>query len=69
MPSIGFWRNLGQVIDTQGNKREDVEFYTTGSIPQAYLRTRSRVSFALHKVDTMPGTVDTIISLGHATLG
>lgn len=63
MPSIGFWRNLGQVIDTQGNKREDVKFYTTGSIPQAYLRTRSRVSFALHKVDTMPGTVDTIYHL------
>lgn len=63
MPSIGFWENIGQVIDTQGNKREDVKYYTTGSIPQVYLRTDSRISFAIHKVDTNLATIDTIYHL------
>ncbi|MBL0128818.1 MAG: hypothetical protein IPP83_15485 [Flavobacteriales bacterium] len=63
MPSIGFWENRGQVIDTEGNKRDDVKYYTTGSIPQAYLRTKSKVSFALHKVDTLMTTTDTIYHL------
>lgn len=63
MPSIGFWANLGQVIDTQGNKREDVKFYTTGSIPQVYLRTNSRVSFVIHKVDSVFATTDTAYRL------
>ena len=63
LPSIGFWENNGQVIDTDGQKREDVKFYTTSSIPQAYQRTRSRVSFAMHVADTLLATTDTIYHL------
>ncbi len=63
MPSIGFWANNGQVIGTDGNKPADVRFYTTGSVPQVYLRTKSKVSFALHVADTIMSTVDTIYHL------
>lgn len=63
LPSIGFWENRGQVIGTDGSRVEDVEYYTTGSIPQAYLRDKSKISFALHVVDTIAATVDTVYHL------
>lgn len=60
MPSIGFWKDHGQVIGTDGSKREDVKYYTIGSVPLAYMRTKSRVSFTLPVVDTISTTVDTV---------
>lgn len=63
MPSIGFWENQGQVIGTDGTRRPDVKFYTTGSLPQAYMRGKSKVSFAIHAVDTIIATTDTTYHL------
>ncbi|MBL7940190.1 MAG: hypothetical protein JNL43_12580 [Flavobacteriales bacterium] len=60
MPSIGFWKNYGQVIGTDGSKETDVKFYTVGSVPLAYMRGKSRVSFTLPIVDTLISTVDTV---------
>jgi len=48
------------VIGTDGTNREDVKFYSMGSVPLAYIRTKSRVSFTLPVVDTMMTTVDTV---------
>lgn len=42
---------------------EEVRFYTTGAIPQGYLRTKSRISFVLHQADTLVATTDTIYHL------
>jgi hypothetical protein len=63
LPSIGFWKNYGQVIGTDGLPQSTVKFYTTGSIPQVYLRDKSRVSFAMHKADTLIATTDTVYHL------
>ncbi len=60
LPSIGFWKNYGQVIGTDGSKRDDVKFHTQGSVPLAYMRSRSRVSFTLPVIDTITTTLDTV---------
>lgn len=60
MPSIGFWKNHGQVIGTDGSLTPDVKYYTQGSVPLSYMRTKSRVSFTLPVVDTLISTVDTV---------
>ena len=69
MPSIGFWKNHGQVVGTDGSKRPDVKFYTLGSVPLAYMRTKSRVSFTLPIVDTISTTVDTVYHISMAPWG
>ena len=44
-PSFNYWRNKGQVVDTELNPRADVKFYTDGGLPQTYLRGGSLISF------------------------
>ena len=63
IPTVGFFENQGQVIDTQGDKRPDVVHYSQGTLPTVYTRTESRVSFAIHIADTIYATVDTIYHL------
>ncbi len=63
MRSIGFWENMGQVIDTDDQPREDIKFYSEGGFPKAYLRDKSRVSFTVAVVDSNVATVDTLYRL------
>lgn len=63
MKAVGLWENKGQIVDTQGNKRDDIKFYSQGGFPRAYLRDKSRVSFTIAKVDTNIATVDTLYRL------
>lgn len=60
--AIGFWENKGQITDTVGNPT-DVEFYSEGGFPRAYLRDKSLVSFTVARVDTNIATTDTIYRL------
>lgn len=61
--SIGFWENQGQIIDTEGDPRADIKFYSEGGFPRAYLRDKSKVSFTVAKVDSSLSTVDTLYRL------
>lgn len=60
--AIGFWENKGQIADPLGNPT-DVEFYSEGGFPRAYLRDKSLVSFTVARVDTNIATTDTIYRL------
>ncbi|MBP8824795.1 MAG: hypothetical protein KBH07_14220 [Flavobacteriales bacterium] len=61
--SIGFWKDKGQVVATDGHKTKDVLYYSEGGLPRAYLRDRSQVSFVLARVDTSIATLDTLYRL------
>ena len=61
--SIGFWENLGQIIDTDGDKRDDILFYSEGGFPRIYAQKKSKVSFVVARVDTSVSTVDTLYRL------
>ncbi len=61
--SIGFWENLGQIIDTDGNKRDDILYYSEGGFPRVYAQKKSKVSFVIARADTSVSTVDTLYRL------
>ncbi|HRO38910.1 MAG TPA: hypothetical protein PLY76_04505 [Flavobacteriales bacterium] len=67
--SIGFWRNMGQVMTTDGHKTKDVLYYSEGGLPRAYLRDRSQVSFVLAHIDTSIATMDTLWRLDMRPFG
>ncbi|MBX2979620.1 MAG: S-layer family protein [Flavobacteriales bacterium] len=58
-PSFNYWRNKGQVVDTEHNQRSDVKFYTDQGLPRTYLRSGSIISFTHTRVDTVFATPDT----------
>lgn len=60
--AIGFWENKGQITDPLNNLT-DVEYYSEGGFPRAYLRDKSLVSFTVAHVDTNIATTDTIYRL------
>ena len=60
--AIGFWEDKDQIVDANGNPT-DVEFYSEGGFPRAYLRDKSLVSFTVARVDTNIATTDTIYRL------
>lgn len=58
--SHGFVENLGQVIDTDGNLRDDVKFYSEGGYPELFMCADSWMTFAIPIIDTIPATPDTV---------
>jgi len=58
-PTYSYWRNKGQVTDTDRNPRPDVKFYTDGGLPRTYLRGASTITFTRSIVDTILATPDT----------
>lgn len=58
-PSFNYWRNKGQVADTELNPRPDVKFYTDRGLPRTYLHSGSLISFTHASVDTSLATPDT----------
>jgi hypothetical protein len=65
----GFVENKGQIIDTDGNLRPDVKFYSEGTYPEMFMCRDSWVSFSLPIVDTLPGTPDTLKCLRMRPVG
>ena len=68
-PAVGFWENLGQIVDTNGDPVPDVNFYSEGGFPRAYLREDSKVSFVVSKVDTNIATLDTMVRIDMQPIG
>ncbi|MBL7963695.1 MAG: hypothetical protein JNM31_07595 [Flavobacteriales bacterium] len=62
-PSIGWWENLGQVIDANGNPVDHVKYYSEGAQPSTFLSDSSRVTFALALRDGIPATLDTMLNI------
>lgn len=48
---ISFWKNAGQVVDTDGNKRIDVRFVSEGTQPKMYLLEKGRVALTYGERD------------------
>lgn len=47
------WRtNAGQVIDTEGDLRPDVEFYSEGGMVRRYVRDNGSTAFVINNADT-----------------
>ena len=58
--NIGFWQNLGQIIDSNGDPRPDVAFYSEGGFPRMYMRQESQMSFVVASTDVDTVTSDTL---------
>jgi hypothetical protein len=58
--NIGFWQNLGQIIDSNGDPRPDIAFYSEGGLPRMYMQNDSRMSFVLASIDLDTATADTL---------
>jgi len=43
--SIGFWTNLGQIVDLDSNYVPDILFHSEGSNPKLYMQQNSTISF------------------------
>ncbi len=57
--NLPFWKNKGQVADTEGGLRPDVRYYSDDGLPRVYLRDKSEFSLVMTKVDTIIATPDT----------
>ena len=57
--NYGIWRNLGQVVDQQGDSVPSISWYTTGALPRAYFHKNGVFSLVLATRDTVAG-VDTL---------
>lgn len=63
--TIGFWKELGQSRDTEGDTITSLRYYSKGAFPKIWMHDRSRVSFTmvrrniagldtLHRMDMQP---------------
>lgn len=66
---FGFWENKGQVQDTDGNLREDIQYVTEGAEPRAYIRKEATISFVMARVDTSIATLDTMLRVDMQLIG
>ena len=59
---FGFWENPdpGWVVNTAGDIQTDVQFVSDGTLPRAYIRKNTEISFVLASVDTNSTTLDTL---------
>lgn len=66
--AISFYRNDGQVIDTDGNFRDDVKFESWQTQPKLYVRKNHILSFVASTVDGDTATQDSLfrVDLIHA---
>jgi hypothetical protein len=60
--SLDFVVNNGQIIDTDGAPREDIDIYSHQANPMVYCAD-NRVSFVHSKIDTLASTPDTLARL------
>lgn len=58
--SFGFWKNNGQVLDTDDDARPDIQYYSEGSTPAIFIRRSASLSLVLAYRDTTVGTPDTL---------
>jgi hypothetical protein len=65
--STGYWENVGQVIDTDGQAVPSVKYVSHGSVPRVYAHDKSKISFVLHYVDSTG--MDTLFRLDMASIG
>ncbi len=54
-----YYKNKGQVVDTDGNPRLDIKAYTISSAPAAYYFD-NKLSYVYASIDTNPVTLDTL---------
>jgi hypothetical protein len=67
--NFGFWQNDGQVLDTDGNARPDIQYYSEGSTPNVFIRRQGAMSLVLAKMDTVMNTLDTLHRLDMSFTG
>lgn len=61
-PNMHFYPNEGQVIDTDGNLRPDIQYYTLGGAPGIYTSNES-ISMTMQKPSATPGAPDDVYRL------
>lgn len=54
-----YYRNKGQVVDTDGNPRTDIRAYTVNTSPKQYFFDE-RLSYVFAAIDTIPATIDSL---------
>jgi len=54
-----YYTNKGQIVDTDGNPRFDIQSYTIGASPAVFI-TDTSISYVYARVDTSPFTLDTM---------
>ncbi|MCB0482122.1 MAG: T9SS type A sorting domain-containing protein [Flavobacteriales bacterium] len=61
-PALLYYENKGQIIDMDGNPRNEIYFYTDNSFPKVYL-AHEYVGFVFENIDTDTTTEDTVVRI------